>query len=109
MVVDLVDVLRRCLPAIGPLALFVAVVRVHRGRSSRALSVCALALAVTVVASAVAAWLGLRFDVSHELPAWYNQVYWWSTQWVVPLGYAVAGLSLLVSSAGIGGRTHDRA
>jgi hypothetical protein len=68
-----------------------------------------LALAVTVVASIVAAWLGLRFDVSHELPAWYNQVYWWSTQWVGPLGYAVAGLALLVASAGIRGRTHDRA
>jgi len=29
------------------------------------------------------------------LPEWFNQLYWWATQWVVPAGYAVAGLSFL--------------
>lgn len=93
---DLVNVLHRCLPVIGPLALFVAVARQHRSSHSPVLLVCALSLSVTLLASMVSAWLGLRFDVSHELPDWYNQVYWWSTQWVAPLGYAVAGLSFLI-------------
>lgn len=89
------DILHRLLPVVGPLAFFVAIVREQRINRSPVLLVCALALAVTLVASLASAWLGMRFDESHELPDWYNQAYWWSTQWVVPLGYAIAGLSFL--------------
>lgn len=90
------DIVHRVLPTIGPLAFFVAVVHQYRIRHSAGLLVCALSLAVTLVASVVSAWLGLRFDESHDLPDWYGQMYWWSTQWVAPLCYAVAGVSFLV-------------
>lgn len=92
------DILHRLLPVVGPLAFFIAIARQHRISHSPALLVCALSLAVTLAVSAISAWLGMRFDVSHDLPDSYNQVYWWSTQWVVPLGYAVAGLSFLAFS-----------
>lgn len=95
---DFVDVLRRCLPVVGPLTLFVAVAHIYRHKHSALLLVCAVSLAMTLVASVLAAWLGLHFDESHELPDWYNRVYWWSTQWIAPLGYAVAGLSFLAFS-----------
>ena len=92
------DIVHRVLPAIGPLAFIVAIARQHRKTQSATLLVCGLSLAVTLAASLVSAWLGLRFDESHDLPDWYGPLYWWSTQWVTPLGYAVAGLSFLVFS-----------
>ncbi|MBL8300719.1 MAG: hypothetical protein JNN30_20460 [Rhodanobacteraceae bacterium] len=92
------DMLHRLLPVVGPLALFIAIAREYRFNHSLALLLCALSLAVTLAACVVSAWLGMRFDESHDLPDWYNQVYWWSTQWFVPLGYAVAGLSFLAFS-----------
>jgi hypothetical protein len=52
----------------------------------------------TVISTVISAWLGLHFDESHDLPDWYGPAYWWSTQWVAPLGYAVAGLSFLAFS-----------
>lgn len=92
------DLIHRVLPAIGPLALFIAVAHQRRDNRSPLLLVSVLSFAVTLIAAAVSAWLGLRFDESHELPPWYNQLYWWSTQWVVPLGYAIGGLSFLAFS-----------
>lgn len=92
---QLEDIVHRVLPVIGPLAFFVAVTNQRRTSRSAELLVCALSLAVTLLASAASAWLGLRFDTSHELPDWYRELYWWSTQWIAPLGYAVAGLSFL--------------
>ena len=92
------DLVHRVVPMIGPLAFFVAVARQHRKNHSPPLQVCALSLGVTLIASGVSAWFGLRFDESHDLPDWYSHVYWWSTQWVVPLGYAASGLSFLVFS-----------
>lgn len=92
------DIVHRLLPAIGPLAFLVAFARLHRSIHSATLLVCGLSLGVTVIASLVSAWLGLRFDESHDLPDWYGQLYWWSTQWVAPLGYAVAGVSFLTFS-----------
>lgn len=92
------DIVHRVLPIVGPLAFFVAVARQYRYDRSPLLQVCALSLSVTLIASALSAWLGLRFDEFHDLPGWYNQAYWWSTQWVAPFGYAIAGLTLLVFS-----------
>lgn len=92
------DFVHRVLPTIGPLALIFSVARLRRSSHSATLLVCGLSLAVTLAASLVSAWLGLRFDESHDLPDWYGPLYWWSTQWVAPPGYAVAGLSLLAYS-----------
>lgn len=92
------DLVHRVLPAIGPLALFMAVAYQRQNNRSPLLLVTVLSFAVTLVAAAVSAWLGLRFDESHELPPWYHQLYWWLTQWVVPLGYAVGGLAMLAFS-----------
>jgi hypothetical protein len=92
------DIVHRALPIVGPLAFFVAVTRQHRYDRSPLLQVCSLSLGVTLIASALSAWLGLRFDESHDLPDWYKQAYWWSTQWVAPVGYAIAGLAFLVFS-----------
>jgi hypothetical protein len=89
------DIVHRALPIVGPLAFFVAVARHDR---SPLLQVCSLSLSVTLIASALSAWLGLRFEESHDLPDWYKQAYWWSTQWVAPFGYAIAGLAFLVFS-----------
>jgi hypothetical protein len=89
------DIFHRVLPAIGPLAFLVAVILQSRSNRSALLWVSALSLFVTLVASIVSAWLGLRFDESHELPEWFGQFYWWATQWAAPAGYAVAGLSFL--------------
>lgn len=89
------DIFHRVLPAIGPLTFLVATILQFRSNRSALLWVSALSLAVTLLASIVSAWLGLRFDEFHELPEWFNQLYWWATQWVVPAGYAVAGLSFL--------------
>jgi hypothetical protein len=101
------DFIHRVLPAIGPLALFIAVACQRQNNRSLLLLVSVLSFAVTFFAAAVSAWLGLRFDESHELPPWYNQLYWWLTQWVVPLGHAVGGLAILAFSvrnrAGRGG------
>lgn len=92
------DIFHRVLPAIGPFAFLVGIARQHRNHHSPTLMVCGLSLAVTLAASLASAWLGLRFDESHELPDWYGPLYWWSTQWVAPLGYAVAGFSFLAFS-----------
>lgn len=92
------DFIHRVLPAIGPLALFIAIACQRPTHRSPLLLVSVISFAVTLIAAAVSAWLGLRFDESHELPPWYNQLYWWLTQWVVPLGYAVGGLSFLAFS-----------
>ena len=97
-IMHLDDIVHRVLPAIGPLAFIVGVARLHRSYNSATLLVCGLSLAVTLAASLVSAWLGLRFDESHDLPDWYGPLYWWSTQWFAPLGYAVAGLSFLAFS-----------
>lgn len=91
----LLTFLHRVLPAIGPLALMVAIVLQFRNHRSALLLVSALSLIVTLAAAIASAWLGLRFDESHDLPEWFNQLYWWLTQWVAPGGYAIAGLSLL--------------
>jgi hypothetical protein len=98
LIMHLDDIVHRVLPAIGPLVFIVAVARLHRSRHSSTLLVCGLSFAVTLFATLVSAWLGLRFDESHDLPDWYGQVYWWLTQWVTPIGYAVAGLSFLAFS-----------
>ena len=97
-IMHLDDIVHRVLPAIGPLAFIVGVARLHRSYNSATLLVCGLSLAVTLAASLVSAWLGLRFDESHDLPDWYGPLYWWSTQWFAPLGYAIAGLSFLAFS-----------
>lgn len=106
------EIVHRMLPAIGPLALIVGVARLHRGRRSVALLVCGLSLGVTLIGHLAAGWLGLRFDESHDLPGWYGPLYWWLTQWVAPLGYAIAGLSFLAfsvrSTPGSAGRHEDR-
>ena len=90
------DIFHRVLPAIGPLAFLVAVVHQFRRNRSVLLLVSALSLFVTLVSTIVSAWLGLRFDESHDLPDWFGQLYWWLTQWATPAGYAIAGLSFLV-------------
>lgn len=90
------DIFHRVLPAIGPLAFLAAVIHLSRSNRSPLLLVSALSLCVTLVSTMVSAWLGLRFDESHELPEWFGQLYWWLTQWATPAGYAIAGLSLLV-------------
>ena len=92
------DFIHRVLPAIGPLALFMVVAHQRKNNRSPLLLVSVLSFAVTLIAAAVSAWLGLRFDESHELPDWYNHLYWRLTQWVVPLGYAVGGLAFLAFS-----------
>ena len=92
---DIDDFFHRVLPAVGPLAFLVAIAHQCRSNRSPVLLVCIVSLTVTLVAAMASAWLGLRFDESHDLPDWYGAFYWWSTQWVIPVGYAVAGLSFL--------------
>ena len=94
MLID--DIFHRVLPAIGPLAFLVAVAHQFLRNRSALLLVSVLSLSVTLVSTIVSAWLGLRFDESHDLPDWFGQLYWWLTQWATPAGYAIAGLSFLV-------------
>lgn len=92
------DIVHRVLPVIGPLVFLAAVVHHSRSNRSVLLVVSALSLLVTLVAAIVSAWLGLHIDVAPELPEWFGPLYWWSTQWAVPAGYAIGGLSFLVFS-----------